>query len=333
MNLATLPVFDLHCDLLSYMAKQPHADVFNLEHIGCAIPHLQNGNVRLQVLAVFSKGDQGSIQLADKQLAIYQQLLRDYSEYLVEVTDLATLQQLPTYHKTGVVLAIENASCICSETDNLEVAFQKMNEIQEKTEKILYISLTHQAENRFGGGDHTQAGLKADGKVFLEFLNGKHIAIDLSHTSDALAHDILDYTYQKSLAIPVLASHSNFRAVSNHARNLPDEIVMEIVKRHGLIGFNFLRAYIHDTNPDALFEHFDYAVKLGAEDCLCFGADYYYTAGNPDKTRIPFYFKEHENASQYSSILENFKSKGVSEKSLHHLAYQNALNFMMRVWG
>jgi membrane dipeptidase len=72
------------------------------------------------------------------------------------------------------------------------------------------------------------------------------------------------------LQVPILASHSNFRTVFKHPRNLPDEIAREIILQKGVIGINFLRAFVNDKNPDALLDHIEYGMKLGAEDALCF---------------------------------------------------------------
>ncbi len=71
--------------------------------------------------------------------------------------------------------------------------------------------MTHHGENRFGGGNSTGIGLKKDGEALLEYISEKKIAIDLSHTSDALAGDILNYIVKNKLGLSVLASHSNFR--------------------------------------------------------------------------------------------------------------------------
>ena len=73
-------------------------------------------------------------------------------------------------------------------------------------------------------------------KVLIDYLSDKKIAIDLAHTSDQLAHDIFNYTAQRNYKIPILASHSNFRSVYPNNRNLPDELVKELIARKGLIG-------------------------------------------------------------------------------------------------
>ena len=46
-----LPIFDLHCDLLSYLAHRPDPDAFTPD-LGCSIPNLRRGNVRFQVMAI-----------------------------------------------------------------------------------------------------------------------------------------------------------------------------------------------------------------------------------------------------------------------------------------
>ena len=70
-------------------------------------------------------------------------------------------------------------------------------------------------ENRFGGGNASDVGLKREGELFLEYLGGKGVAIDLAHPSDALAHDILNYIDKKSLKVTPIASHSNFRVIKD----------------------------------------------------------------------------------------------------------------------
>ena len=58
-----LPVADIHCDLLSYLEDAEGADEMGSE-IGCAVPFLQQGNVRLQVMAIFSATEKGSSEQA-----------------------------------------------------------------------------------------------------------------------------------------------------------------------------------------------------------------------------------------------------------------------------
>ena len=61
------PVADLHCDLLSFMAKVPKADPFDPDQIACAFPWLKAGGVRAQVLAIYTDVNPESMELASRQ--------------------------------------------------------------------------------------------------------------------------------------------------------------------------------------------------------------------------------------------------------------------------
>ena len=224
--------------------------------------------------------------------------------------------------------AIENAAGLCEEDESLDKTFERLEALEQKVGRIFYIGITHHTENRFGGGNYSEAGLKDDGKVLLDYLDGKNIVVDFSHTSDALAEGIFNYTAQRNLKIPIIASHSNFRSVWNHKRNLPDEFVQELIRRKGLIGINFLRAFVDDQRPEALLDHIMYGIEHGAEDLLSFGADFFYTRSHPDQSRVPFYFQEHEHAGKYPQLLAQLADRGLSQAQLRKLSFENAFRFM-----
>jgi membrane dipeptidase len=263
---------------------------------------------------------------------IFQQLLRDESDFFMPVTNTKEFQDACDSKKTGILAAIENASGLCEEDEPLERAFQRLERYRKLTGCLSYLSLTHHGENRFGGGNNSKAGLKNDGKVLMDYLDGREIAVDLSHTSTTLAYDILDYIDKKNLNIPVIASHSNFRAVYDHARNLPDEIAAEIILRRGLIGMNFLRAFVHPDDPKMLTQHIQYGFELGAKDTLCFGADFFHWKSHPDKSRIPFFFSEYEHAGKYQEILRALDGI-LNREEQKALAFLNAMNFIRHVWS
>ena len=329
-----LPIIDLHCDLLSYLAIVPGADLHNTTAIGAALPYLRSGNVKLQVMAIYTPTKKGSAALAAKQVASYRQL--SASPEFHPVVNASEARAVTTGDSSiGITLAIENASGLCEEEEPLDLTFQRLEALLDECQRIFYIGITHHPENRFGGGNYSDnIGLKPDGKRLLDFLHGKTIAVDLAHTSDRLAHDIINYIDAKSLAIPIIASHSNFRTLWNHVRNLPDELVKEVVNRKGLIGMNFLRAYIHPSEPFQLIEHILYGLqKEVASECLAFGADFFYRQAINDPSRIPFFFTEHEDAGKYPEIIEKLQQQGIQNELLQKVAYENVLNFIDRNWG
>ena len=325
------PVIDLHCDLLAHMLDMSEPDPFKREGIGCSFPDLAKGNVKLQVMAIYTATEKGSAELAERQSKIFASFLNEYPNDCTLVHDINTLSQITNSSKIGMIAAIENASGFCEEDEPLSIGFKRLERIITNTKRILYISLTHHAENRFGGGNYSDAGLKEDGKKLLQYLNGKKIAVDFSHTSDALAQDILDYLSKHNLDVPILASHSNYRKVFNHARNLPDDIAKAIIQRRGIIGVNFLRAFVNNDDPNVLYEHMNYGIKLGGMNSICFGADYFSTGNHPDPSRVPFYFKEHEDASQYPSIIESI-SEQVSCDAIEDISSQNVMRYLIELW-
>lgn len=327
-----LPVIDLHCDLLSYLQEAPKPDPAKNEGIGSNFPALEAGNVKLQIMAIYASTQKGSTDLAHEQSLIFKNLVKEYNSRLFLCNDLKAIKLVTSSPKFGILAAIENASCFCEEDESLESGFKKFETILTNTGRIAYIGLTHHGENRFGGGNSTKIGLKKDGMALLHYMNGKEIALDFSHASDALAFDMLNYIAKHNLSIPVMASHSNFRTIFNHVRNLPDELAKEIIKRKGIIGINFLRAFLNDKDSNAIYDHIYYGIKIGAAHSLCFGADYFYTAIHPDQSRKPFFYPEQDNAACYPSIL-NKLSEQLSPEILRGISNKNCIDFFTTSWA
>ena len=321
-------VIDLHCDLLAYLLMNPDATPDD-GAFGASLPFLRDGNVNLQVMAIFTAVEEESSKKGVAQSAIYKQMLEDYSKQVFQAEVGFTSD---TDKRIGVIAALESASGICNETEPLDNAFRNLETIISNVGRLFYISFTHHTENRFGGGNYAKAGLKPDGEALLDYMDGREIAIDLSHTSDALAHDILDYTYRKGLKVPVIASHSNFRDIWDHPRNLTRENAIEVINRGGLIGMNFLRAFLNNDEPTALLDHIRYGFDLpGGDNAMCFGADFFYVGDFPDPARDPYYFPEHEDATKYHALMDSLKGD-LSEGRLSALAHKNVERFIAENW-
>ena len=322
-----IPVVDLHCDLLAYLARVPGANIMKSEDIGVSVPRLREGKVATQVLAVYSSTEVGSTAYALEQVEHFLTITTN-SRYFRPVK---SAEDLSPVSRVNVILAIENASCFCEETGSVKKAFDLLQTIIRSAGPLAYISFTHHTENRFGGGNYSKnVGLKEDGKALLDWLDGRNIPVDLAHASDQLAFDIFDRIDQHGLNIPVIASHSNFRAVCDHVRNLPVELAEEVLRRGGLIGINFLRAYIHDSDPDMLTRHVGYGWNLAhGRDGLALGADFFSPVGFPWPERFPLFFPEHEHAGRYQPLLQQWKA-AIPEVDLYRLAYTNATEFFKK---
>lgn len=329
----SFPVVDLHCDLLTYLetkkGRTPLEDASR-----CSYPQLQKGNVLLQTMAIFTITKPGSSKTAEAQVSFFEKMLQEYPQHF-EVPTSSSFER--KQDKVYVLAAFENAAGFCEEDEPLKEGLNRLDRFLDKLGKILYIGLTWDGENRFGGGVGANVGLKEDGKILLEHLHKKKIAVDLSHTSDALAYDILDYTDKRSLDIPLLASHSNFRAVSNWPRNLPDDIAKELIRRGSLIGLNFFAPFITKGEPKKLLEHVEHAFKLNGENSLSFGADFFCDADFPIlyqkyQTKECF-FPEYGSSAVYPSILQMLqKELSLNKDDLHNIASCNALEFVKKLY-
>jgi microsomal dipeptidase-like Zn-dependent dipeptidase len=320
----------MHCDLLSYLATVDGSSADDRDRIGCAIPHLRAGNVKLQVMAIWAADGDDAPALAQTQVEAYHQLLAAYADDVADDASGRVSGDSIDMPKIGMVASIENASCLCTADEPLERAFERLAQYRERLGRIVYISLTHHRENRFGGGNRSTAGLTDDGRALIEHLSGQRIALDLSHASDAMAFDALNWIDKKGLDIPILASHSNFRHHCNEARNLPDELAREIIRREGLIGINFIRPFVDLENPAVLYDHIAYGFELGGERALCLGADYCYIEGY-DGSRGPIFWPAHENAGCYTRVLGRVEQILGPVKTAA-LAHGNAVRFLRRLW-
>ena len=333
MTLPMIPIIDLHCDLLSYLEVKAERTAYDT-CARCSIPQLREGFVKLQTMAVFTKTEPGALQKGLNQIRIYQELplryLSDFTSVFPTSPDFGSMNAQAHSSPIVILLAIENASSLFEENEPLAEGIKRLNQVIDHIAKPLYISLTWNSENRFGGGALSKVGLKEDGKRLLEELHQKHIAIDLSHASDALAYEIIDFIGAQNLEIPIIASHSNARAIVDVPRNLPDEIAREIFRRGGVIGLNFYHPFVGNSE-EFFIKHLAHWLEMGGEDHIALGADFFYEKDLPSSNRDwqKDYFDRYQNSSCYNRLLHFIQNElCLSDVLLNKFAHQNALRFM-----
>lgn len=135
------PITDLHCDLLSYLQDAPTGNALNKTDKGCSIPDLEEGNVKLQVMAIFTGTEKGSSSLGLKQSVLFKELLAKYNNRVSLFSNPET--DLNQTNTIGLIAAIENASGFCEENETIETGFKNLEKITENTGRILYITMTH----------------------------------------------------------------------------------------------------------------------------------------------------------------------------------------------
>jgi len=316
----SVPVIDLHCDLLAYLRVNPekHSPLDPISN--CSIPLLEKGNVRLQTLALWSETTKGSYQRYAEELQAYHKMLQSFKGRVAPITDYS-----PEAKRVHFALAVENLSCLLEEEEPFQHLIERLKALDAP---LVYVSLTWGEENRFGGGNLTQVGLKREGEIALEILAEEGIAVDLSHTSDPLAHDILDYIHKKGLKLQPLASHSNFRSVLNCARNLPDAVAKEIANLGGVIGINFIRVFVGERNEDFL-KHIQYGIELVGIDAIALGGDFFGGIETPTLQDLSPYYLQFDSSGCYPEFFQ-FLEKELSHNQIKKIAYLNAEQFLVK---
>lgn len=291
-------VVDLHSDFLSYLTFSSRNTPFDDES-RTSPQQLKTGGVDALVTVCYSPTVSSSVEDGLGQMEAYHALVRRYHS----IFSTPHSRSERSNEQVILVPAIENSSCFALEDEPLELVFQRFSHHFSPV-MPLYVSLTWNEENRFGGGAHTHIGLKEDGKALLDFLSGKVLAIDVSHASDQCARDVIEYIERKKLAFTLMASHSNFREVTPHKRNLPLDIASHIAQKGGVIGLTLVESFLGKSLTDFL-NHIDYGVEHGFADHMALGGDFFSPTGMKQvwEKKSRYHFPEADSAACYPSLL------------------------------
>ena len=114
---------------------------------------------------------------------------------------------------------------------------------------IRYMTLTHNVSHDWADahrGEMKNNGLSDFGKEVVREMNRLGMLVDISHVSDKVMNDVLDIT-----TAPIIASHSSARGVSNHTRNVPDDVLKRIAQNGGVVMINFYPSFLDErTNRE-----------------------------------------------------------------------------------
>ena len=108
-----------------------------------------------------------------------------------------------------------------------------------------YMTLTHFKNNEWADSatdDPKYHGITDFGRTVIGEMNRLGMLVDLSHVSD----DTMRAALKVSKA-PVIFSHSSARALDDHNRNVPDDILKLTAQNGGVVMVNFFPAYVSDA--------------------------------------------------------------------------------------
>ena len=116
--------------------------------------------------------------------------------------------------------------------------------------------------------EEPERGLSAEGRDFIHVLEEYNIYPDVSHLSDAGFWDLVRVAKR-----PIVASHSNARAICPHRRNLTDDQFRAIRDLGGVVGLNLYLDFVGESTMDALVAHVEHFMNLNGEKTMCLGGD------------------------------------------------------------
>ncbi|AKT37877.1 dipeptidase [Chondromyces crocatus] len=203
------------------------------------------------------------IEDADAILATIEAIVRETPAFL----PLDARQAVPG--RVSTFLSIEGAGAFADDITQIDRFIDR---------GVRLISPAHASNTRLSAaatGKRVSHGLTELGKQFCERVYAHGALIDVSHLSDAAFADLVPIA--RAHGAPLVATHSNARAVAAHPRNLTDEQLREIARSGGVTGLNFHAFFVtgeREATLDDVVKQLDHMVKVAGLDHVAIGSDY-----------------------------------------------------------
>jgi membrane dipeptidase len=169
-------------------------------------------------------------------------------------------------------------------------------------------------------GARVDYGLTPAGKEFAERVYAGGALIDVSHVSDAAFADIA--VIARAHHAPVVATHSNARAIASHPRNLTDDQLRVIAETGGVTGVNFHAAFVNGSNDATLADvvkQVEYMVRVAGVDHVAVGSDFDGGIRTPEGLG---------DASTLPALAAELRARGMSYDDVLRIFSLNALRIL-----
>lgn len=239
--LQATPLIDGHNDLPWLIREEANSDVAakRLEHRGEAetdIPKLREGLVGAQFWSVWIPGETEAADVARLQLEQIDIALRIISEH-PETFELALtaddIERIFAIGKIGSLLGMEGGYALGNSLTAIRTYYDL---------GVRYITLTHNVSVDWADaalGEQRHDGLTEFGRTMVLEMNRTGMIVDIAHTSPATMHDTLDVTQA-----PVIWSHAAARAIVDHPRNVPDDVLKRLPENGGVVMVTFVPSFL-----------------------------------------------------------------------------------------
>ena len=202
------------------------------------IPRMKEGGLDALFLSIWIPGDVTgpiAVKRALVQIDAVRDAVRTHPNDLVLATTAADIRRAAAAHRIAALMGIEGGHMIDSDLRLLR---------DYAALGVRYLTLTHFKNTEWADSSTDKPvhnGLTAFGKDVVRELNRLGVMVDISHVSDKTFYDAIAVS-----AAPVIASHSSTRALTNHPRNMTDDMLRALAQNGGVAMINYAAGFISE---------------------------------------------------------------------------------------
>lgn len=289
------------------------------EELHTDIPRLKESGLKAQFWSVYVSTEtidsNDSLLRTLEQIDLVHKMINRYPEHFELAATADDIERIAGEGKIASMLGVEGGHSI-------EGSLQMLKKFYN--DGVRYMTLTHNRSLSWAGssaGDPEQ-GLTPFGEEIVAEMNRLGMLVDLSHVSVQTMRDTLQIT-----KAPVIFSHSSARAICDHTRNVPDEILKRLPENGGVVMINFFPSFIVPVevlakDKEALgdlhlvVDHIEHVIRVAGIDHVGIGSDY------DGVSRLPVGL---EDVSTYPRITQELLNRGYSEADIHKILGGNLM--------
>ncbi len=242
--LKTVPLIDGHNDIPDAIRQRGGLDSVDFAvsqpKLMTDLPRIRAGEIGGQFWAAYvpvttmDSGPHPAVY-ALEQVDLVHRLCAKYSTSMAMAYTAADVQRNFAAGKFSCLIGIEGGHAIENSLGSLRM-FYRLG--------VRYITLTHwrSLDWAVASTDTARRGLSPFGKQVVLEMNRLGMLVDLSHVNDMTMSDALHTS-----RAPVIFSHSSARALTNHARDVPDSILKLVPANGGLVMVNFNPGFVSEA--------------------------------------------------------------------------------------
>lgn len=312
-----IPVFDLHCDTAFALLGEDRNSAGSLKKNNLHIDLERSGQLEgyAQCFACYTTPMMeqwfhvSPITIFERELASIQREIDQNKRKIGLAYSAADVKRNFEKGKASAILTLEGTA-----------GFGYNPELLEDLYLIGFrmVSLTWNEQNPLAGSHQTGGGLTDLGREFVSEAQRLGMIIDVSHLSDEAFYHIMDMT-----TAPIVASHSNSRALCNVSRNVTDDMFHQICQTGGVVGINQYANFVAEKpDLDKVCDHVIHFLEMDPDGKhIALGAD----LDGCDELVEGF-----EGVQSYPAMAAKLLERGVSEPAIRNIFWNNALGVMER---